>query len=219
VEPAKRDLAVAKTDVDSIFDPDRITTAHLCDVAPFGVVMDAKVRSVWRGARVSGPAFTVKVAPGDNASLHASLGVAKAGDVLVVEGSGFLERALWGAIMTFAAIRRGIAGLVVDGAVRDVEEIERLGFAVFAAGQTPVGPYNKVRGALGAQIVCGGLAVSPGDLVYADDDGVVVVPTADANAIVAAARDRADREEKIVRGLTEGAQLAELLPLLRMGQV
>lgn len=199
----------------TVFAADRLTTAHLCDVAPFGVAMSPRIMALWAGARASGPAFTVRVAPGDNASLHAAIAAARPGDVLVTDGAGFAERALWGAIMSYAAMLRGIAALVVDGAVRDVEEIAEMGFPVFASSRTPVGPYNKVHGQLGGHVTCGGIGVNSGDLVYADDDGVVVIPAASAEQMTAAALVRAEREAEIVRGLAAGTQLAELLPLLR----
>jgi 4-hydroxy-4-methyl-2-oxoglutarate aldolase len=197
------------------FAADRLTTAHLCDVAPYGVAMTPKIAAIWPGARASGPAFTVRVAPGDNASLHAAIAAAEPGDVLVVDGAGFAERALWGAIMSYAAMRRGIAALVVDGAIRDVEEITEMRFPVFAASRTPVGPYNKVHGELGGQVTCGGIRVSSRDLIYADDDGVVAIPADSADQITAAALIRAEREAEIVRGLAAGGLLADLLPLLR----
>lgn len=205
----------SSTPAEAIFAADRLTTAHLSDVAPFGVAMSPRIAAIWPGAFASGPAFTVKVAPGDNASLHAAIAAAQPGDVLVTDGAGFTERALWGAIMSYAAMRRGIAALVVDGAIRDVAEITEMGFPVFAAGRTPVGPYNKVHGELGGHVTCGGVGVSNRDLIYADDDGVVVLPADDAAQVTAAARVRAEREAEIVRGLATGAPLAELLPLLR----
>lgn len=194
---------------------DRLTTAHLSDVSPYGVVMSPSIRSMWEGATVSGPAFTVRVAPGDNASLQAAIADAPEGSVIVCDGGGYLERSLWGAIMSRAAQIRGIAGLVVDGAVRDRDEIRGIGFPVFAAGCTPIGPYNKVPGSLRQAVVCGGVTVSLDDMVYGDGDGVVVVPKADHAATNDRAEDRMRREAAIVAGLEEGRPLAELLGMLR----
>ena len=95
--------------------------------------------------------------------------------MLVVDGGAALDRALWGDRMAKLALERGIAGLVVDGAVRDVEGIEALGFPVFAAGVTPTPPRREREGEIGVVVVCGGLTVRPGDIVYADRDGVVAV--------------------------------------------
>ena len=205
--------------VKTIVDAGKITTSHISDVAPHGFVARPSLRSLWAGARLSGPAFTVKVAPGDNASLMTALETVERDEVLVVDGAGFTERALWGAIMTYAAMRRGVAGLVVDGAVRDVEEIRTLQFPVFAIAHTPVGPYNKVSGALRTKITCGGVIVRPGDLVYADDDGVVFLPKLEVAELLRAAQQRAQREEEVVQGLSEGESLTGLLPLLRKGTV
>lgn len=194
---------------------DVITTAHVCDVAPAGITLNPRIRSIWAGARLSGPALPVKVAPGDNASLHAVIGEAQPGDVLVVDGANFTERALWGAIMSHAAMLKGIAGLVVDGAVRDVAEITEMRFPIFASAQTPVGPYNKVPGSIGRDITCGGVVVRAGDLVYADDDGVVVIPAEDAPALIKRAQLRASREEKVVEALDQGMALSEAISFLR----
>ena len=117
--------------------------------------------------------------------------------------------------MAYAAHMRGVAGLVMDAAVRDVAEITAMQFPVFACAQTPIGPYNKVRGSIGAPISCAGVAVAAGDLVYADDDGVVILPQAEAEEILAAARARAAREEEVVAALAQGLTLREAIPLLR----
>jgi 4-hydroxy-4-methyl-2-oxoglutarate aldolase len=201
--------------VGSPIDLERVTTAHLVDVSPWGVVMDAGIQAMWPGAALAGPAFTVRTAPGDNASLQAAIAKAGPGDVIVADGHALVDRALWGAIMSRAAQLRGIAGLVLDGAVRDRDEIRQLGFPVFARAWTPLTPYNKVPGATQVPITCGGLAVGPGDAIYADGDGVVVIPRADHDATLARAHDRIGREARIMDRLEAGDQLADLLGLLR----
>lgn len=192
----------------------RLTTAHLCDVSPAGIVMDPGIRAVWPGARLAGPALTVQVPPGDNASLVVALGRAAPGDVLVVDAGGSLERALWGAILSDAAARRGIAGLVIDGAVRDCDEISRMRFPIFARGRTPITPYSKIHGRVGTAIVCGGLRVSSGDAVYADGDGVAVIPEAEYAEIVDRALHRVGLEQQVFDGLEQGRTLDELLPIM-----
>jgi RraA family protein len=153
-----------------------IATADLCDAAAAPIAMDARIRSVWRGARLAGRAFTVRVPPGENPSVRPAIEQAEAGDVIVLDGAGALERALWGGNVSRLALERGLAGVVVDGAVRDVDEIEALGFPVYAAGIVPMPPRRKQPGELGVAVSCGGLTVRPGDYVYGDADGVVVVP-------------------------------------------
>ena len=151
--------------------------------------MAGRIRPVWRGARLAGPALTVRADPGEHPAVLRALEQATAGDVIVVDGGGFLERALWGGRMSKLARDRGVAGVVIDGAVRDVGEIAEIGFAVFAAGVAPTPPLREGGGETGSAITCGGIAVSPGDLVVGDADGVVVVPQAELGEIIARARE------------------------------
>ena len=151
-------------------------TADLADAAGVPIAMDSRVRPVWVGARLAGPAFTVRTPPGEHPSVRRAADEAPPESVIVVGGDGALDRALWGDKMAKLALERGIAGLVVDGAVRDAEGIEELGFPVFAAGITPTPPRHEQEGELGVPVECGGLTVRPGDVVYGDRDGVVVVP-------------------------------------------
>jgi 4-hydroxy-4-methyl-2-oxoglutarate aldolase len=192
----------------------RVTTAHLCDVSPTGILMDSGIRPIWVGAHVSGPAFTVKVAPGDNASLMVAIRTAHSGDVLVVDGGGNVERALWGAILSLAARQRGIGGIVMDAAARDRDEIAEMAWPVFARGVTPDTPYSKIHGSTGQPIVCGGLTVKPGDMVYADGDGVVVIAREEHKATLERAMERIEMEEQIFQGLEAGQPLDELVPIL-----
>ncbi len=140
--------------------------------------MDTRIRSVWRGACLAGPALTVRVPPCENRSIRTAAEQAETGSVIVVDGAGASDRALWGGKMSKLALERGVAGVVVDGAVRDVDEIEALGFAVFGAAIAPMPPRREQTGEIGVPVTCGGLTVNPGDFVYGDADGVVVVPAA-----------------------------------------
>jgi 4-hydroxy-4-methyl-2-oxoglutarate aldolase len=191
-----------------------VTTAHLCDVSPIGILMDTGIGPIWSGARLSGPAFTVRTAPGDNASLMVAIRTAEAGDVLVVDGGGYMERALWGAILSLAARQRGIAGIVIDGAARDRDEITEMAYPVFARAVTPDTPYSKIHGSTGQPVVCGGLTVRPGDMVYADGDGVVVISRDAHDATLERANERIDMEDQIFQGLEAGRSLDELVPIL-----
>lgn len=155
-------------------------SADVSDAAGGEIAMDARIRAAWRGARVSGPAFTVRTPPGQHPAVEQALELAAPGDVIVVDAGGSTARALWGDRMSLRARERGIAGVVVDGAVRDVDRVEQLGFPLFAVTSVPTGPHTDAEGEVGVPIVCGGIAVEPGDLVVGDADGVVVVPRADA---------------------------------------
>jgi RraA family protein len=165
-----------------------LPTAELADAAGIPIAMDARIGPIWRGARLAGPAFTVRTPPGEFQAVREAAERAPAGAVLVVDGGAELRCALWGDKMSKLAFERGLAGLVVDGAVRDVDGIETLGFPVFAAGSVPTPPARDRSGELDVPVRCGGLDVRPGDWVYGDADGVVVVPREHHDAIVARVR-------------------------------
>jgi RraA family protein len=155
---------------------EQLPTADVSDAAPARIAMDARIRPLWHGARVAGKAFTVRTPPGQFRAVQEGADLAQPGDVIVVDGGGQLDCALWGDKMSRLAQARGIAGFVVDGAVRDVAEIERLGFPVFGIASVPAAPARETPGETGVPIVCGDLEVRPGDIVYGDADGVVIVP-------------------------------------------
>ena len=165
-----------------------LPTAELADAAGIPIAMDARIRPVWPGARLAGPAFNVRTPPGEFPAVKEAAEQAPAGAVLVVDGGGDLGRALWGDKMSKLALERGIAGLVVDGAIRDRDGIEALGFPVFAAGSVPTPPVREGSGELEVPVTCGGLEVRPGDVLYGDADGVVVVPRELHDELVARVR-------------------------------
>ena len=159
-------------------------TADLSDAAGGDVAMDARIRPMWRAARLAGRAFTVRTPAGEHVAVRRALDLAQPGDVIVIDGQGAADRALWGDHMSARAQERGIAGVVIDGAVRDVAAIEDLGFPVFAVTSVPTAPLTQLDGEVRVAIVCGGKAVEPGDLVYGDADGVVVIPQASADVVL-----------------------------------
>lgn len=165
-----------------------LPTAELADAAGIPIAMDARIGPIWRGARLAGPAFTVRTPPGEFQAVREAAERAPAGAVLVVDGGAGLRCALWGDKMSKLALECRLAGLVVDGAVRDVDGIETLGFPVFAAGSVPTPPARDRSGELDVPVRCGGLDVRPGDWVYGDADGVVVAPWEHHDAIVARVR-------------------------------
>ena len=138
--------------------------------------LEGEICRVWRGAACAGPALPVYTRAGDNLAVHRAFDVARPGDVLIVNGQGDTTRALLGGLLAARARDLGIAGIVVDGAVRDVDEIEAVGLPVFARASTPAGPYKNGPGEVGLPAACGGVVCSPGDIVCGDADGVAVVP-------------------------------------------
>ncbi|GEQ78118.1 diguanylate cyclase [Comamonas testosteroni] len=153
----------------------------------------------------AGPAFTVKVRPGDNLFLHKALDIAQPGDVIVVDAAGALENAILGEMMGRYGASRGIAGIVIDGAVRDRAGLEELPIPVYARGVTPNGPWKSGPGQIGHPIAAGGIAISSGDLVIGDQDGVIVLPRADAQVIIEHAQAHVKTEEKWAQQIAERA--------------
>lgn len=167
----------------------KIATASTSDMMNRHGTMHAAIKAVTTANRFVGQARTVQCIAADNSILHYISSTAEPGEVIVADAGGAVEHALWGGITTLEAHRRGIAGLVVDGAVRDLRESRDIGLPIFCRGITPRGPHKAFGGALDVPVSCGGQPVMPGDLVLGDEDGVVVVPL--------------DREEEIFRKVVD----------------
>jgi 4-hydroxy-4-methyl-2-oxoglutarate aldolase len=176
-------------------------------------MVDPAIRPAWRGARVCGPAVTVDCPPGDNLMLHVAVAQARPGVVIVATVGGYLLAGAWGEILTEAARARGLAGLVIDGAVRDIDAIEASGFPVFSRGLA-IGSCTKERpGKLDGAIQLGGATVRPGDLVFGNADGLVIVEHDRIDDVYQAAAGRRRKELDIITGLREGRTTMELLGL------
>ena len=173
--------------------------------------MAAAIKPVKPGLRLTGQARTVTGMVGDNGISHAAISMAKAGEILVIDAGGHDDVALWGGIMTNAAIKRGIAGVVIDGGCRDVAEIRELDFACFARAHVPSGPHKGFGGIIDGAISCAGCPVSPGDIVIGDDDGVAVVPLAWADDMLAASQDKLRQEQGTMKQIAAGKSTVELL--------
>jgi 4-hydroxy-4-methyl-2-oxoglutarate aldolase len=165
--------------------------------------LDAAIKPVWPGARVAGQAFTVRCHPGDNLPLHRALEQAAAGDVIVAQVGGLLG-GYWGGVMTVAAQARGIAGLIIDGGVRDSEELQRLGFPVFARGTGVFRTVKHEGGVLQEPLLVGGVLVNPGDIMLGDGDGVMAIPRARVQQFLEAARKREAAEAGYMERLRKG---------------
>lgn len=174
------------------------------DVAGRRGAMDGRIRALAPSMRACGPAFTVDVRPGDNLMAHAALALAKPGDVLVVDGKADTRCAIMGALMMNQAKAAGLAGVVVDAAMRDVEEIRELGFPVWCVGANPNGPTKNVPGRINSQISCGGVVVDPGDLIVGDADGVVVVRREEAAGLLDLAAKKVADETKRLEAIRAG---------------
>jgi RraA family protein len=187
----------------------------LADVGGRRGTLGGRIQPLSKSMKVAGPAFTVEVRPGDNLMVHAALNLARPGDVIVVDGKGDLSCALTGALMAAHAEKAGIAGFVIDAAVRDTEDCAKGRFPIFAAGCNPNGPLKNSGGRINWPVSLAGTTVNPGDLIVGDADGVVVVPRETAAAIVKAAQAKVDSENQrmaaIGRGELKQAWVAESL--------
>jgi RraA family protein len=165
--------------------------------------MDARIKPV-NSAPLLGTAFTVKARSADNLLLHKAIDTAQPGDVIVVEAQGDTVNSLIGEIMLRQAIKRNIAGIIVDGAIRDIEALRQMNFPVYAAGCTPRGPYKDGPGEINAPISCGGVVIHPGDIIVGDADGVVVISPKDAPAVAKKAKGKFLEEQEKFRAIEAG---------------
>lgn len=177
--------------------------ATVYEASTLDCALSSKFRPAWPGAKMAGPALPVATAPADNLPLHLAVEQANPGEVLVVDGRG-ARCGYWGEILTVAAQQRGIAGLVIDGGVRDVDQLAELSFPVFSTSIAIPGTVKDDEGTIGRTIRLRGLTVARGDIVVADTDGVVVVPQAEADRVLAASQARQEAEEGYVKRLRAG---------------
>jgi 4-hydroxy-4-methyl-2-oxoglutarate aldolase len=184
-----------------------LAASVLADVAGRRGTLDSRIQPLSRSVRMAGPAFTVDVRPGDNLMIHAAIALAKPGDVLVVDGKGDTTCALMGSIMISACRKLGLAGVVLDGAHRDSEEILALGFPIFSIGSNPNGPTKNVPGRINWPISCGGIAILPGDLIVGDGDGVVVIERERAESLLTLADKKVQEERARIADIESGRDI------------
>ena len=178
--------------------------------------LDAAIRPLRLGYLMLGQALTVRAMAGDITALLHALSVAQKCDVLMVDGGGHGNNAILGGNMTNEAVRRGMAGLVIDGAIRDAAEIRDLAIPCFTRAITPAGPHFGDTGDVGGPISCGGVVVHTGDLVIGDDDGVTIVPKSQMGTVLAACQATLTAEAEWERRIQAGEPFAEILGLAPM---
>jgi RraA family protein len=181
-------------------------TAIISDELNRTGTMRSALKPLENGSGFAAQALTVQCMVGDNAAVHYALTVAWPGCALVIDGRGHADTALWGGILTEAALAKGAVAVVIDGAVRDAAELRDSDLAVYCRGIVPNGPHKGFGGAVNVPIQCGGVSVSPGDLVVGDDDGIVVIPPDKLDGLRERCDARiaaeADRLERIAAGAT-----------------
>jgi len=173
-------------------------------------LMSPRMRPLRLGQRIAGPAVTALCAPGDNLMMHRALYLARPGDVLVVVCPAETSGAQWGDVAGRYAKHKGLAGVVVQGAVRDVDQVLALGIQVWSTCISPMHPEKSGHGLVNAPVVCDGVLVRPGDMVVADSDGVLVIPRDDAGEVVAGGLARMQKEERAAAAIEGGASAWEL---------
>ena len=186
-------------------------------------LLSPALRPIIKGVRIVGPAVTAFNSPGDNLMMHTALYYAQRGDILVFSNGGAPNGSLWGDNASIQARQRGVAGVVVDGPVRDVDGIRKYGVPVWASIISPTRPTKAMPGTVNLPISCGGVVVSPGDIIVADSDGVILIPVGEAQRVAEAAKARIARDRAmhllIERGSTLFQEIGCEAALQKLGAV
>jgi 4-hydroxy-4-methyl-2-oxoglutarate aldolase len=188
-----------------------IWASTLCDVMGRHGGMGHEIRPILEGTRLVGTALTVLSFPGDNITTHKALQLAQPGDVLVIDDGGGHNTAAFGHNMSLRAKSAGAVGVVTNGAIRDLQLIRKDQFPIFCSGVCPRSPQKNTPGSVNVPIQVGGVVVSPGDVVVGDDDGVAIVPAADATGIIREAEKRMEMEHQQAEDIRAGKVPLEIL--------
>jgi regulator of RNase E activity RraA len=180
-----------------------VVVAHLSD--SMGRLQGAiDLQPMHKGGHMLGVALTVRVPPGDNLMVHKAIDIAQPGDIIIVDAGGEVTTAIIGEIMSTHAAKRKVAGMVIDGAIRDAGALAKSAFPVYARGVSHRGPYKDGPGEINCPISVGGMVVMPGDIIVGDEDGIVAVPQAEAADLIAKAKKKAADEAETFRQIAKG---------------
>lgn len=189
----------------------RFAPGVLCNAHPAVRAMRPSIRPLFPGAALCGPAKTVSTGPGQNAAIHRAVHTAKPGEVLVVDGGGEHSCGAFGDLLAICCGQQGVAGLVIDGAVRDTRELAEMGFPVFCSGVNANAAAKSDPGEMDLPVDCGGVRVRPGDIVVGGGDGVAVVPRGIVEDVIARAGEVLAREEAVRVRLAAGETTCDIL--------
>lgn len=163
-----------------------------------------RLRKIHRDGVLAGPALTVKSRPGDNLMLHKAIDLAQPGDVIVCDAGGDLTNSLMGELMLAYAVKRGVAGFILNGAIRDLDAFVQTNLPTYAAGVTHRGPYKDGPGEINVPIAIDGMVIQPGDLILGDSDGVLCVPFDDTEEVYAKTAAKQEAEQKQMAAIHAG---------------
>lgn len=180
-----------------------LPVANIADMMNRSSCLDARIKPIGT-KKLLGTAFTVKSRAGDNLLLHKAIQMAQPGDIIVVDAHGDLTNSITGELMMRTAQKKGIAGVIVDGAIRDVEALAELVMPVYAAGITPAGPYKEGPGEMNVPISCGSVMIFPGDILVGDADGIVVIRPQDASELREEVLKKYAGEQAILEAIEKG---------------
>ena len=187
----------------------KFSAPELCDGMVLYNAMDHRIKPMVTTDKIVGPAVTLKLTLGDSLLVTKAISVARPGDVIVIDGRGSCENALWGDHRSLICKQLGLAGVVMDGAFRDIDENERIGFPIYARAVTCGSSTKNSNGEVNVPISCGGVTVRPGDIIVGDRNGVCVVPPEHAEEIMAGAQEKIDRMEALKE---EIARTGKIIP-------
>lgn len=182
----------------------QVATAHLSDNMNRMQAVAAELRPFHKGGKLIGPALTVRVPPGDNLMVHKAIDMARPGDVIVVDAGGVTAQAIIGEIMSLHAEKRGVAGMIIDGSIRDAGAIAASAFPVYARGVTHRGPYKNGPGEINTAVSIGGLVINAGDIIVGDEDGLLALAPGEAAELAVLAAAYAKKEEGILAAIRAG---------------
>jgi 4-hydroxy-4-methyl-2-oxoglutarate aldolase len=187
-------------------------SSTLYEASGLPCAVDREICAVWKGAFIAAPAYPLQCSPGDNLGLHLAVAKAPRGSVLVCDTANFVA-GYWGEVLTVAAEATGIVGLVINGGVRDIAALEAHGFPVFARGISVKGTVKATTPSVGESFDFSGAQVTAGDLVVADEDGVIIIPAAAVERTLREGQKRADKEALFMAKLREGHTTIDLMGL------
>ena len=189
----------------------KFSTTIISDCLQRFRVMDSAIKPIIPGRQIVGPAITVEEIEGGNLMSHFALNLIQEGDIIVIDQKGIESRSGWGGVQTYVCKRKKAAGVIVDGAVRDAEDIHAFGVPVFSRAISAAGPHKGWGGNINKTISCGGVSVSPGDIVVADDNGVVVFDPKDTEYIIEACHNRLKKEKQWFQWIDEGQATTDFM--------